>query len=714
MKIILKSKTIVALFIAVCMSWASCTDEPEDRKLYCQIEDGQTEFEFESQGTVYDKNGNRYSLYEAYAKGTAPRLSFYSNYDEWRLEPAFKGDEEWVYLWPNSGTGSGRFFLTVDENPEASARRTEINVISHNRVVHSFSITQKGANPVLELDMDGMTRQTVIAEGGVVNLKVRTNTLWKPSVSQSAGSWISFRDQSDSEVTIVAEANPEDDPRSADVVLTMSGSGNESVRQVFTVIQQGGRSAFSRARKVTVAELLRLTGERAGTIDENLYVEGWVTSDRTKNNVEQHFISYDKADGRYVASVKNRQMWLQDDSGKGICVEFTKDEYNSYALDDLLTLHVADQSFAVDEQTGTLKLAGIMPSAVKNAVRGGQATPVSVSSLADMSAYENTLVTLRNVSFALSYGTLFNTDERFCYYTDENLAQLDASTRQYPHLLFDGEGNAIRLYTACTFPDRHARMIPSGSGDLTGIVTKRITKGREEYIIRLRSDADNAVSDHAATSLAKPIVRFGPFETNVSSDNVRADYGSGTIKTSMFSQISATSSSTSMYWVWGAIHRQTRDASSDGFPAPDINNQYAAINAQNWYDGTGTSLTDALGEAWIVSADTRAAGSGTLWLIFATATYRNGPRDFVIEWNDSESAPLAEWKRIEEYESCSWNANYQAKVYMVRLPDELKDKASVVIRHRVTSRATTKTENGQITSTGTNRMCYWSIVELKK
>lgn len=711
MRIFLKLKPIACLFIAAYMSLTACTDDSAQSGLYCRLEDGRTEFEFDCQGTVYDKSGKRYTLYEAYANGTSPRLSLYSNYDEWRLEPAFKGDEEWIFMWPNSGAGSGRFFLTVDENTEASVRRTEINVISHNSIVYTFSITQSGAAPVLELDMDGMTRQTVIPEGGEVNLKVRTNTLWKPSVAQGA-SWISFRDKSDDEVTIVAEANPDDDPRSADVVLTMSGSGNEDVSQVFTIVQQGGRSAFSKARKVTVAELLSLTGGRACTIDENLYVEGWVTSDRTKNNVEQHFISYDKVDGRYVAAVTNRQMWLQDDSGRGICVEFTKDEYNSYSLDDLLTLHVADQSFTIDEQTGTLKLSGIMPAAVKSATHGSGAAPVSVSSLADMQAYENTLVTLRGVSFAMPYGTLFNTDERFCYYTDENLAQMDASTRQYPHLLFDSAGNSIRLYTASTFPERHARMIPAGSGDVTGIVTKRISKGCEEYIIRLRSDADNAVSESAESSLAKSVVRFGPFASNISSENVRADYGSGSLKTSMFSQISPASSSTSLYWVWSAIHRQTRMESADGFPAPEMENQYAAINSQNWYDGTGTSLTDAPGEAWIVTADTRTAGSGTLWLVFATATYQNGPRDFVVEWNDSESAPLAQWHKIGEYESCSWNANYQAKVYMMRLPDGLKGKESVVIRHRVTSNATTKTEGGTITSTGTNRMCYWSIVEL--
>lgn len=712
MRTVLKLKSIACLLLAVCLSLTSCTEDSSEQGLYCQIENGRTEFEFESQGTVYDKDGKRYSLFEAYANGTSPRLSLYSNCDEWRLEPAFKGDEKWIYLWPNCGTESGRFFLTVDENTEASVRRTEINVISHNRIVYSFSVTQKAAAPMLELDMDGMTRQTVIPEGGEVNLKVRTNTLWKPSVTQQGASWISFRDKRDDEVTIVAEANPEDDPRSADVVLTMSGSGNESISQVFTIVQQGGRSAFSRARKVSIAELLGMMGERPGTVDENLYVEGWVTSDRTKNNVEQHFISYDKVDGRYVASVTNRQMWLQDESGRGICVEFSKDEYNSYALDDLLTLHVADQSFATDEQTGMLKLSGIMPTAVKKTERGGQAAPVIVSSLADMSAYENTLVTLRDVSFAMPCGTLFNTDERFCYYTDENLAQLDASTRQYPHPLFDREGNSIRLYTASTFPERHSRMIPAGSGDITGIVSKRISKGCEEYIIRLRSDADNAVSESAESSFVKPIVRFGPFASNVSAENVRADFGSGSIKTSMFSQISAASTSTGLYWVWSAIHRQTRGESPEGFPAPDIDNQFAAINSQNWYDGTGTSLTDAPGEAWIVTVDTRTAGSGKLWLVFATATYQNGPRDFVIEWNDSESAPLAEWTKIEEYESCSWNANYQAKVYAVRLPDELKGKQSVVIRHRVTSNATTKTEGGKITSTGTNRMCYWSIVEL--
>ena len=53
-----------------------------------------------------------------------------------------------------------------------------------------------------------------------------------------------------------------------------------------------------------------------------------------------------------------------------------------------------------------MKIAGLSSTAVQSAVAGTPVEPVVIDDLTKLPAYENRLVTLRNVEFALPYGTL--------------------------------------------------------------------------------------------------------------------------------------------------------------------------------------------------------------------------------------------------------------------------------------------------------------------
>ncbi|MCC8173247.1 MAG: DUF5689 domain-containing protein [Odoribacter sp.] len=337
--------------------------------------------------------------------------------------------------------------------------------------------------------------------------------------------------------------------------------------------------------------------------------------------------------------------------------------------------------------------------------------------LSEIGNYENTLVTLKNVEFAIPMGTYVNINEDS--YNEEGNAtsiNLGDTPREYAHILRDKAGNFVRLYSASTFTDRFKGLIPQGSGDITGIVMKKNKNGEIINTLRIRSHADNNVSNSVKDRLTNTIVQFGPFDDVSDKSTVTANIGTGTIKTSMFSNILNTSGSTAMYWAWTYARRITADLDANGNASPalttNIQEQYACLNTQQWWNGTGTSILDQSGEAWIITFSTEDA-QGDLLLSFTTSSSQTGPRYFTIEWADSENTAAANWQAITEYESTDWNSNYQLLQHQYRLPDAIKGKQSVVIRMRVNQNVRVNGNTSTIASGGTNRIGYWSVTEKK-
>lgn len=703
---------------AIMMALAlSCNKEPDRGEPYLEFgKEAVDVLELDYKGTVYS-GSTKLKLADAYATtGQCPRWSIYSNLEEWEIKPQLEEDLDWICFWPKSGSECGRFFISVDENVFAETRYSKIDVISGGKVFKTFTILQTGSAPYLSLDMGGVTRFNVSAEKSELNINLKTNTLWEAR-TLGGESWISFTDNGTQSLKVNVEANTEDESRSADIEIFRSGDVEDPMTISFTVVQLGGKDAFSKAREVTVDELLS-SYEPGSVINENIFISGVVTSEYSTYNVEEHFISYATMTGGFKASLSSNPMWIQDASGRGLCCEFMTAQDNIYHAGTALKLHLVGQTLARDSRTKVLRVAGLNAAYVHDVEEGHDVTPVEVTDLSRIAEYEDRLVTLKDVQFALPYGTYFNVDVRKVNvdYMSTYPETVDASARQYPHIVFDRNGNYVRLFSASTFTDRHCRLMPSGSGDITGIVSRRKSANFEnEFYIRLRTDADNKVSEDRSTSHTSTIVRFGPFTDHVDMPEVRAHEGNGTIKTSVFTNATAATSSVSMYFnAYATIWNTTFDDVTIDTKSitPAATNQFWALNSQAWYNATGTTLTDAPGEAWIITTNTLKAGSGSLYLIFSNASYNSGPHDFIIEWAEDQYAPLAEWKAIGEYDTCSWNANWQSGEFFFRLPDEIKGKENVVIRHRVTSPQANNKPSAVIDSGATNRMCYWEIVEI--
>lgn len=721
----LGSALIAAAALCAASIPAACTsDDGVSGERFLYIEGGLYDFDLGSDGNVgKNANGEWNSLETAFYNGGGERLCLRSNMGAWRIEPLYAEDSEWVDLWPDHGTDDGRFYLAVDRNLTAYSRVATLNIIAEGRIVQTILVKQKPGTPSIQIDMDGLTSFTLPTKGASRTIRIASNIGWKPVAEDDAGSWISFANQTENSVDVIVSENPDEDVRTGKVSFVMVGTGNEGVKADIEIKQKGQRSSFDRATKRSIADVLAELGPD-GSISGNVYVEASVVSDPLTLNFDPAYISYST---NLIPTLNNRLMWVQDDSGRGLLVEFLDAAYNTYLFNDKLKLHLVDQRVITDEKLGTRKISGVTSDEIPGNEPGTGVEPLRLADLSSLDNYENTLVRIENVEFAVPMGTYVNIDER--QYAKSSDKGLRDSPRQYAHLLRDAAGNTVPLYSTSSFTEKFSRLIPRGSGSVTAIVTKNIVAGKTQTVLRLRRNADNAVSDDASTRLTRTVVEFGPFTTFGTLQQINATTGTGTLKTSIFKQIvnaaeysGSSSTSDYMYWSWTYARRTTATLDADHAATPALTGsitenpreyemQYPCLNCNTWWQGNGSSIRDADGEAWIATISTEGV-TGDLDLCFTTASSSGGPRDFVLEWALTEDAPAAEWQPIAEYTSGNWDANYQLKQQTFRLPVAMKGHRSVVIRHRVTANIRAN-DAANITTGGTNRMGYWAVSEVK-
>lgn len=721
----LGSALVAAAALAAGMLPAACSDDDGlsgERFLY--IEGGRYDFDLGSDGNVgKNADGEWNTLQTAFYNGGAERLCLRSNMGAWRIDPLYAEDSAWIDLWPDHGTDDGRFYLAVDRNLTAYSRVATLNIIAEGRVVETLRISQKPGLPSISIDMDGLTTFTLPTKGATRTIRIASNIGWKPVAEDDASAWITFANQTDTSVDVLVTENPEEDVRTGVVSFVMVGTGNEDVKASIEIKQKGQRSSFDRAQKKSIADVLAELGPD-GSITGNVYVEASVVSDPSTLNFDPAYIAYSS---NLVPTLDNRLMWVQDESGRGLMIEFLDAAYNTYKFNDRLQVHLVDQRLISDEKLGVRKISGFTADDIPSSEAGTGVEPLRLADLSGVDDYENTLVRIENVEFAVPMGTYVNIDER--QYGKVNAKGLMDSPRQYAHLLRDAAGNVVPLYTTSSFSEKFARLIPRGGGSVTALVTKNIVAGKTQTVLRLRRNADNEVADDAATRVTRPVVEFGPFTSFGTLPQIKASIGTGTLKTSIYEQIvnaseysGSSSTSDYMYWSWTYARRTTATLDGDQVATPPLTGsitenpreyemQYPCLNCNTWWQGNGSSIRDADGEAWIATISTEDA-TGELSLTFTTASSSGGPRDFVLEWAPTEDTPAAEWHPIAEYRSGNWDANYQLKQLSFRLPAELSRQRSVVIRHRVAANVRSN-DAANITTGGTNRIGYWAVSEVK-
>lgn len=648
-------------------------------------------------------------------------FEMYSNQGPWVVEPEYKGDETWIDIWPNEGNNDGRFTLSVSENKNAETRISRMNVVVGSQIVKSVQIQQIGSAPSILLDM-GSDNTMVLQGGGNVTVKLISNALWKAVIPEDAG-WITLGETTGSSQTFVVEANPGAE-RSATIRFQVVGTGNESVYADYTITQFDAQNDPMNGEQIAISDLYSRYPD-GGVVGDNLWIEGTVISDISRMNMNPG------------------QMYIQDGSGRGIRLDFESESENYYEIGTKVKVHLYKREFRKDKESGAMYFGGITSSAIFSEEEGELVQPVEVSDLADLDNYENTLVKVKDVSFLFPWGTYMTVSpDQFWY----NSQKQNTSSLAYcdghdlcGQTVVSRDGKSVRIMVSSTFLERHMRTMPSGAGDITGIVCKYVKAGNKENVIFIRSDEDNQVSSEPGDSQFNTIVRFGPFAVESDLDRISASVGAGQMKTSVFESVGPTAG-VQMNWGWYYLRKAPAAVIVDPVTGvqtedPAVSSKdpiHVCVSTQKLWSASGSTINRSgadpsddgqmKGEAWVFNVeDFTPVTGGDLYLNFTESSSQTGPMYYVIEWNEDENAPMNEFKKITDFISPDLYSSSQCEHFRFRLPDEMKSLSKFTIRFRVARdwNAGNGMVNGKQTSStgigivGSTRIGIWSITENK-
>lgn len=656
--------------------------------------------------------------------GGSQQYEMYTNMGPWVVETEFTEDTEWIDIWPREGNRSGRFTITASANEGVYTRYATVNVVSNGKAIASFTVSQGSSTPVLELDM-GVNTLTSPSSGSKITVPIKANLGWKAEVVGDARGWIEIGEADDANQTLTTTGNSGAE-RIGEVKFSGIGTNYENITtSVFIKQFDTTKDPFNGTLK-TVAETLSALGEDGGGIDRNEWLWVTVTSDRSKLNLP--------------ADV----MFVQDESERGIMIQFVSARDNVYDLGDKLKVHLYEANFMRDEVSKGLKLYPFLSTSVFESAKGaGNAEPVTVTDLSRIDDYENTLVTLPAVEFVIPVGTYVNIDETKYDVADQHptSTEFHDGSREFGHILRDKAGNMVHMYSMYTFLDRFKDVMPEGSGAVTGIVTKRTRNNITSSVLRIRNHDDNKVSKDASARLSKTHTQFGPFVGRTILPQINAQIGSGQLKTTQWENVS-TSAGTSIDYGWSYARRTPAEITvqPDGTQVANpqlssADNQkpadrmFSCLSCQYFWNYTGSTMNrqgmgvSDLGEAWVFIFRDIPQVKGDLYLDFTYSSSQTGPMYHSIEWSELDTNPISLWNKVDtgiavspdfsegNFIAPEWNYSTHLKEFSVKLPDELKGKQNFTVRMRVVYNWRARNDGTGISDGGAPRTSFVALRE---
>lgn len=701
------SKYLLPAILAAAALPAGCSD---DRPEYS------TEVVFRDGGGTY----------VATPAGGAASVMFYSQCGHWEIVVPEEA-REWLEVWPHYGDDNGKIDFTVARLDRAYDRSATLDIVAVRGVVGQISILQRGADPTMRFDLLS-NHIRADYQGTPVTVNVEANFDWEVDILPAEGEgpveWLSLGERTPSSQQFLFKDNTGQPKRQCSVRFRMV-DGTHYVD--LPVTQRAGDNVYERAEHITVKELLdqvRLNESGAWEIEPNYAVDAWVISDFKHKNLPDSVL------------------WVQDASGRGLKL-LLKDKQDFltppaermgwYDRGSRLSLHLCGLEFRRDAE-GNLAIFDF-PASVVMAKGEEPASRLAVerADFSDVENWVNTLVVVDPVEFVFTYGCYTNYWEVAAQSIDkvEELWKTDVPAaykrtfsdfRLYPQLLRDRTGRVARALFSCDFTQALSKNIPQGRGALRGIVTMY----GGEAVLCLRDNDDDklpATGDRTASTLLKG----GPWRDDsrteaafeVGNENGDRSQIVFSLRNSVWENdgvapkgtVDGTQMTSGMYWLSAAIrydHAKKYAASDE--------NRYLSLNALNWWNGTGSILSNVhdAGEGFILRTNTLRNATGDLWLSFSTTSSLGGPGELKIQWAETDAADLTgvNFDDIAAYDSPVLNYTPYLMPYSVRLPDAMKGKEHVVILFRCASKVNAK-RGGEVVATGTNRLGSIEIAEIK-
>ncbi len=602
---------------------------------------------------------------------TSARLPVIINSNfEWSVEV----DEDWCKVYPGKGKDDGRFYISADNLNVAYPRTCNLTVRNGaGEEIYTTLLTQKGIPAVL--DIVGSKTLSSSSNGGVFNISLISNIIWTASVIEPVN-WITLGESTGSTQAISIAENTGEEKRYATIRFT--GVGVENVYVDVNVVQLPVYS-INNATLISVSDAI---ANCSGLIEDNLKITGYVTNDVTTKNLPDNY------------------MYIQDQSGKGLLVEFAHSTDNIYTLNDKLTIWLTGCQMQTS-QTGTKSLSSVGSTNIVKLTKDNineSATPAEVYDLSTISQYNNTLVTLKNVYFAAPLGTLFNsTGVRTGTYPCSNF---------YRTTIIDSYGNTAIINTLYTFTEKWAGAISSDRYDITGIMYPETGEMEHETFINtihVRKFSD--LKKYTSGSVYVPIVQWYTTSAVSASTTWTPATGSGTFN---FDPDKAPRNSKASYADVTLRYAYAMVNPSLGYSDA---NSWQGYSQYGWWDAsTG-------GQYWEFSTSTKNA-TGDIFLTLMLGSFGSAPAFWDVYWSSDGTT----WNHSGAYELWNGYSNsgspsdfshlYTTQEFAYKL-NGAQGKDNITVRLKVRNEQSIKTNRAAISISSPSMVFYIGVLEKK-
>lgn len=432
------------------------------------------------------------------------RIQVYAD-QEW--EVAAKSSE-WLKLDKTSGNGKSEFLATVTSNKGKLPRAVEIYVKAKGKTDTVF-IQQRGLTPTINIVDANMN---AVAGAGKMKTVLITNIPFdviKRDIdykTQGQNDWIgdvSF-DGNYMFVNVAASASPQ--PRQAMLKLSYLDAMGTTAKDSILITQ----SPVGEYQNAVLKDFAYIKSLAAGTVNEDIYLEGIVTVDKGNPNTA---LNPNSATNKHVIDKTENAItaYVQSLDGKsGIRLRMKTAGDHIFSKNEKIKLWLKNTTITKTSNPATTTISNVPSLNVMEKVDSPTplvAREVYMKDLVDNDIY--TYVKLKDVEISVSNGSYYNTNEGYVARTD-----------CYPTNIRDINGDSMYMLTNSDVPyRRNGVQVPRGSGTISGIIVyetmSRYGGNIGKYAIRQMSQGDIQLNNDRSQGFSNVLVEWDRFRNEL-------------------------------------------------------------------------------------------------------------------------------------------------------------------------------------------------------
>jgi hypothetical protein len=548
------------------------------------------------------------------ADADTTKLIIYAD-GNWRIET--KEETNWIDLQTASGTGKNYAVVAVTDNTGQLPRMAELIVKADGRA-DTIRLQQLGLTPAIIIN--DSTAQS-IPNGGVLKTPISTNVpLEKMTVSylyDTTGQvdWISQLKIDNGYLYFKVDSNKSTVDRKVYLKLSYLDALGALTKDSI-LIKQGLGISYKDAVVKDFAYVKQVL--QTGLIDENIYIEGIVISDKGHPNMVKNLNTatnkhtLDKTENAICVYVQSL------DGNSGLYFKTRTPGENIFNFNDHVKIWLKGTTLAKQTNPDRAIVSGVaVINIMQKEAQAGTLTPREkyISELTDEDLY--TYVKLKDVEISVPFGAFTNINEGYT-------ARMDC----YPANVRDIEGNSLYMLTNLDVPYRRdGSAVPQGSGSITGILVsetlERYGGNIGKYAIRPLQRSDIALQADRSNGFSKVLAEWSRFKTEYAAtptatvNPLTPDIGQGTITQSTISSLDFTGTGIYTTTDYNGLLQESTTVKG-------------AVNNGGW--GSKKWWTTK-GEYWQIALSTAGITQPVSLQIEGNVDI-GGPRNFVVEWSE--------------------------------------------------------------------------------